>query len=43
MEYIVYHEATIEADSEEEAKQSYIELWKEGFYSDDDLEVDETK
>lgn len=37
MEYTVYHEYTIEAESAEEAKKLYIQLFEEGFFEPIDL------
>ena len=41
MKYLVTHQDTIEAATEEEAVHAYIENWKLGFYDEDDLTVEE--
>lgn len=41
MKYLIRHSDTIEANSEDEARQAYKEGWEGGHYSEDDLEVSE--
>jgi len=41
MLYEISHQAEVEADSEEEAKQAYLELWQSGFYDKLDLDIKE--
>ncbi len=41
MTYKITHGAIIEADSEEEARQTYVESWKDGYYDKTDLDVKE--
>jgi len=40
MEFKITHEATIEADSEEEARKAYIERWRDGWYSELDVDIE---
>lgn len=40
MEFKITHEAYVEAETEEEARISYVELWETGWYSLTDLDVE---
>lgn len=39
MEYTLTHEATIEANSPDDAKRAYRELWQTGFYQEQDVDI----
>jgi len=41
MRYQIIHCAQVEADSEEEARKQYVANWKDGFYNETDIDVDD--
>ncbi|MBA7641487.1 hypothetical protein ES703_49170 [subsurface metagenome] len=41
MIYIVKHETQIDTEDQDQAKRTYVELWKAGVYDEDDLDVQE--